>query len=225
VRGDDVTVEDSTFLGGTYGTGGQTDASNVYDLKIAGFCNQHPGHAHYGEYRSGNTVRDVTLVGRGVGGNDDLDFSCEHDGTISDVTDTGWGTALYIDQDVTVDQYRYAPGEGKAAYGFYVTDSQDVTIDGFTTSGPGGTISSPNFPSSDITIQGERMTEPGFVLSVGDVNGLSIVGSDLQGLRIAPVHRASAITARGSTIASVSCRTGVTITGLAGLACGGGTGG
>ncbi len=221
--GDDSTLEDLTLLGANNGSGRAVDAANVFDLRVIAVCNAKPSSKLYNVYHSGNVVRNIVLEGRGTGGNDDLDFACERDGTISNVVDTGWGTALYIDQNVTVSDYTFRPQGSRPAYrGFYITDSHQITITNFTTYGEGGIISSPSSPSSDITIKGEHMESPGFSLVIGDANNVTVEDSVLDVVVISPKNAANGVSFRNSSFQSFSCRArdGAVITGLVGATCG-----
>jgi hypothetical protein len=219
----DTTVEDSRFLGSTNGTGTPVDPLNTFDLRIAATCNVNPGHKGYGIYHSGNVVEDVVLDGHGAGGNDDLDFSCQRDGRISGITDTGWGTAIYIDRAVTVSDYNFTPGTSKADRGFYVTDSSGITITNFTTSGYGGVIDNKVLVRDDqptsVTIDHEVMTLPGFSLVVMDTKNTTIDNSSLQILKLDATLGISGLTLTQSTYASLSCSKSAVITDLSGLAC------
>ncbi len=215
--GSNTTIEHSAFLGGT----NTPPNKNVFDLRVIKVCNANPGHNNYGVYGTGNVINDVILNGRGHGGNDDLDFSCEQNGTISNITDTGWGTALYIDNNVTITNYNFTPSTYQSSPpGWYVTASSNITINNFTTSGHGGIINSPNHPSSNITIDGEIMTKPGFNMVIGDANNTVITNSNLSGLQINPQTATNGVSVSASNITQVSCKSGVQITNLVGLKCG-----
>jgi Pectate lyase superfamily protein len=200
-RGNYGIIENSTFLGsingpGTAGLPGQTETKlDTFDIRIANFCNQSPTNPNYvgraDHHSTGNVVRNVTLISAGgVGGNDDLDFTCEEHGSISNVTDTGWGTALYLDTDVTVNNYKFSPGSDTANRnyfaGWFVTDGHSITISDFTTTGNGGKIYSPNYPSSEITINNEMMKTPGYVLDISDATAVTINGGYIQKLQLTP---------------------------------------
>ena len=111
--GDNSTIQDVAALGAHNGSGKPVDTANVFDLRVIAVCNADPANPHYELYHFGNVINDVVLNGRGSGGNDDLDISCQQDDTISNIVDTGWGMALYIDQDITVDNYDFTPGGGE----------------------------------------------------------------------------------------------------------------
>ncbi len=230
--GDYGVIENSTFLGSINGPGsaglpGQTKTKlDTFDIRVVNFCNPNPsnpnyvGNAHH--HGIGNVVRNVSLISEGgVGGNDDLDFSCQEDGGISNITDTGWGTALYLDTDVTVDNYTFVPGNDSANReyfaGWFVTDGHNITITNFTTTGNGGKIFSPNYPSSDITITNEVMKVPGYLLDIGDATEVSINGGYIQKLQLAPTdkHGASSqfladgingLTVSGAHIVETACK-------------------
>ncbi len=202
--GNDSVIENAAFMGGQNGSGRPVDATNVFDLRVLAVCSLNRANPHYGVFRSGNTVRDVVLSGRGTGGNDDLDFSCQHHGTISKIVDTGWGTALYYDQDVTVSNYRFTPGQqSQHLPGWYITGSQNVTISGFTTSGSGGIISNPQQRTTGTVITDETMTDPGYTLSIGDADDTTITDSHLDQIVLDPSVGLHGLTVSNSLVGSV----------------------
>jgi Pectate lyase superfamily protein len=232
-RGSYGIIENSTFLGSINGPGsaGLPDQPltklDTFDIRIANYCNQSPTNPNYvglaNHHSTGNIVRDVTLISAGgVGGNDDLDFTCQEDGSISNITDTGWGTALYLDTNVTVDNYNFFPGSDTANRhyfaGWFVTDGHNITISNFTSTGNGGEIYSPNYPSSDITINNDVMKTPGYELDIGDATGVTINGGYIQKLLLAPSDRHGAssqfladgvngLTVKGTHIVKTLCMT------------------
>lgn len=164
------------------------------------------------------------MSGEGIGGNADLDFSCQWNGRVSNITDTGWGMAIYIDQQVTVDNYAFTPGiYEKSAPGWFVTDSNYITLNNFVTSGLGGIIKNPTDVSSHITINHEQMTDPNEWLTVGDAAAVTIANSSIAGLLISPAVSTDGLTVTESSIGSVICtpKAGASITGLVGVSCGG----
>jgi hypothetical protein len=231
-HGNDGIIENSTFLGsingpGTAGLPGQTDTKlDTFDIRVTRFCNQSQSNPNYvgrtDNHGTGNVVRNITLISAGgVGGNDDLDFTCQEDGSISNITDSGWGTALYLDTDVTVDNYMFSPGSDTAnrAYfaGWFVTDGHDITITNFTTTGNGGEISSPNYPSSNITINNEVMKTPRYALGIDDATAVTINGGYIQKLILAPSDKHGAnsqaladgvngLTVKGAHIVQTLCK-------------------
>jgi hypothetical protein len=96
-----------------------------------------------------------------------------------------------------------------------ITDSRDITINDFTTSGNGGVISVDrlltnhkiylNYPSSDIVINGERMTTPGFVLQINDASDVAINNSTLTGMALTPLTSISDLTLTNSSAGPVTC--------------------
>ena len=218
--GNSSTIQDIAALGARHGSGAAVDSANVFDLRVLAVCNANPSNALYDVYHSGNVVNDVILSGRGGGGNDDLDISCQHDDTISNIVDTGWGMALYIDQGVTVHNYSFTPaGTNPDFRGWFITASSDITIDGFTTTGEGGRISSPAHPSSAITIEDEHMETPGYSMVIGDSNGVVIRNSSLQQLVVAPTEKVQGLTVLNTSVASVSCKAHALISDLSGVSC------
>jgi Pectate lyase superfamily protein len=232
--GDDSTLENLTLLGAKNGSGGTVDRNNVYDMRvITGSCNANPGSPD----NYGNIVKNIVLNGRGIGANDDLVFSCQDDGTVSDVTDTGWGMGLYIDRDITVSDYTFRPDvpTNPELRGFYITDGHDITIDDFTTYGEGGRIATCvgvvpagnpclEHPSTDITINGLDMeTTSGTDFQVEDVTNLTIENSTLGTLYIDPDKLTNGVTVTATTYQKVKCdpAPGAKIENLVGVRCGG----
>ena len=206
--GNDTTIEHATFLG--------AHNANAFALRVTAVCNDQPGSPEYGVHRSGNLVHDIILSGEGTGGNADLDFSCQWNGRVSNITDTGWGIAIYIDQNVTVDNYAFTPGiYEKSPPAWYVTDSDYISLNTFVTSGLGGIIKNPTDVSSHITINHEQMTNPNEYLTVGDAAAVTIANSSIAGLLIAPVVSTNGLTVTDSSVGSVTCkpRAGASITG------------
>jgi hypothetical protein len=220
---DDTTIENSTFLGSRNGSGQTVDPDNTFDLRVAADCNINPGHRGYGVFHTGNTVEDVTVEGDGTGGNDDLDFSCQHDGRIAGIIDDGWGTAIYIDQDVTVDGYTFRPAGSKYDRGFYVTDSSGITIDDFTTYGDGGVVFNRQMEKyhlpMTVTIDHEVMLAAGYNLQLVDTEGTVIEDSTLQVLKLSPLVAISGVTLRDTTDTGVQCKNPQLVSGNSGLAC------
>jgi len=226
-------IENSTFLGANNGTGGAGTSSNpsihnVFDLQLGTVCNANPSRSNYfGKvFRSDNVVSNVTVIGGGQGGNDDLDLSCQNNDQISNIHDNGWGIGMYLDQNMTINGDQYSFSNNKLPhFGWYITDGHNITINNFTTQGPGGYISSPNYPSSNITINQEKMTQSGYALVVVDVNNLKINNSELYTLSLTPSIQGSnginGLIVSNSTIQRVTCqkKSGLPISGLSGVSC------
>jgi hypothetical protein len=239
-------IESSEFLGGYNGTG-QISDNNIddFDLRDLAICHHTSSGAVYG-YQSGNVIRNVVLVGQGVGGNDDLDITCQENVTISNVTDTGWGMALYSVANATVTNYTYTPWNLVTAntspeispqagcakfgcnFGYLITTGRGVTISNFTTYGAGGTIFGqgaklihpPNRPSENITINDEQMKVPGNRLVISDATGVDIVNSTIDQIKLQKPADIDGLTSSNSSIGSVHCAAqSADITGLVGLAC------
>ena len=205
-HGSDSTVQDVIALGARHGSGTPVDPANVFDVRVSADCNPSPSSPLYGVYHSGNVVNDVVVDGQGIGGNNDLDISCQRNDLISNVVDTGHGLGLYIDQDVTVDNDSFTPGGPNPGFrGWDITASSNITIDGFTTTGEGGRINSPSYPSSDITIENELMETPGQSIVIGDSRGVSIDDSTLQHMVIDPTDTLQGLTVESTPVATVSC--------------------
>jgi hypothetical protein len=220
--GDNSTVEHLTLLGAKNGSGGTVDRNNVFDLRVLAVCGAKPSGPLYGVYHSGNVVNDIILNGKGIGANDDLDFSCERNGRISNIVDTGWGTAIYLDSNVAITNYTFRPGGTRTAFrGFFITDSHDITINSFTTYGEGGIINSASYPSSNITIDGEHMMSANGALTINDATDVTIKNSVLGSVVVAPRHATDGLTVENTTYRALACKPhpGARVVALTGARC------
>jgi hypothetical protein len=228
--GNDTTVENDNFEGTTIAN--QTTNPNVFDMRVINVCGPVPttnegALAGYdtSHFSYGNTVNNVTVSGDGSGGADDLDFSCERDGTVSNITDDGWGTALYEDYNTTVTGYHFTPGFRNPDYpGFYITDSSGITINNFTSSGEGGIIAGGTIQGSDqttfnTTIKNEKMTGSGFKLTVNDSDNTTINDSLLGNIGLYAPVGINGLRLSSTTSGAVTCSNAENITDLTGLAC------
>ncbi len=193
---DGMVVEDLGFNTALYGAGhcvgaiannitlervNLVDGSRAFSVYLAG-----PAGASASNliYNTGNQILDSTIIDSI--NDDSLSFSYQQNGTIRNITHTGSRLALFMDQNVTVTDYRYAPGSQSASVqnGFYITPpTSGVTIRNFVSSGQGGVIG-PNSAgriSSNITIIGETLLNPGYSLYIGDANGVTLENGSLVG--------------------------------------------
>ena len=181
VQANNTTITQDRIIGahktGVIGAGAKAPLA-LFFLGPAGASQGNPS------YDTGNTVSD-TSIEDGVN-NDGFSFSFQQNGTISNVTHYGSRLALFVDQNVTVTNYTYTPNPEclNSTEGFYITGpSSEITINGFTTSGNGGTIDGPVDTNlvSNVTIENERFTSPrGFHLGIGDASNLVIENSDFN---------------------------------------------
>ncbi len=207
VQASDTIVRDDTILGQNFtgpvvhGLGGT----------FAIFYNGKPGSTmQHPLYEVGNLVHDV-VIHDGVD-NDGFSFSFQEDAIIRNVQHTGSRLSLFVDNGVTVTNYIYTPNSAclNAANGFYITaPSENITIDGFTSTGQGGKVSGVGNPyvSTDIRISGERLLNPGYSLVVANVDGLTITNVHLSAgdwLSIEPPDAASNIVVSDSLIPHVN---------------------
>ncbi len=111
----------------------------------------------------------------------------------------------------------------KSPKGWFITDSSGIHITNFTTSGAGGIIRNPNYQTTNVTIDHEVMTKPGFFLAIGDAANVTITNSTLTGLRIEPYKATTALTVTSSSVATTVCapQASAVVSGLAGVRCGG----
>jgi len=68
--------------------------------------------------------------------------------------------------------------------GYGITDGHNITINNFTTTGRGGKIFSPNFLSSNITIDHETMLNFNYPFLIVDANNVVINYSRLGNLQL-----------------------------------------
>jgi hypothetical protein len=237
--GSDTLVEDSVFDGSQTSTA--TVDPDVFGLRVTGICKAVPasnGGAEAGytgpEFHFGNVIKDVVVSGDGTGGNSDLGIACQRNDTISNVTDTGWGMAIYVDYGITVNGDKFTPGRNQNTHpGFYITDSSHVTINGFVSSGAGGIISSTHNLTYDTTISDETMTGSGFALQIKNADNTVIDGSVLNELEVSASVGVDGLNVTDTRVAgassspdsppSVTCRSASSakITGLTGVRCAG----
>ncbi|MHB1744265.1 MAG: glycosyl hydrolase family 28-related protein, partial [Acidobacteriaceae bacterium] len=224
-RVDGMVVEDLGFNTATYGAGhcigaiannttlervNVVDGSRTFSIYFAGPVGASPTNLIY---NTGNQVLDSTITDSV--NDDSLSFSFQQNGTIRNITHTGSRLALYMDQTVTVTDYQYKPGTQTAfsQNGFYITPpTSGVTIRNFVSSGQGGIIgaSSQGRISSNITIIGEQLLQPGYSLFVGDVDGVTLKNGSLIGngsgagyLRFNPDSSASNVAVDNLTLQSI----------------------
>ena len=197
LRVDGMVVEDLGFNTAEYGAGhcigaiannvtlervDLVDGSRTFSVYFAG-----PSGASASNliYNTGNQVLD-SMITDSVN-DDSLSFSYQQNGTIRNITHTGSRLALFRDQNVTVTDYQYTPGAQSPSVqnGFWITGpSSDITIRNFVSSGQGGIIGasgSSTINSSNITIIGEQLLNPGYTLYIGDANGVTLENSSLIG--------------------------------------------
>jgi hypothetical protein len=213
VRG--LTLDSKTYNGGVV-VGDQANNTTLDSDRILGgttdfalFYRGQPGTEQDAPvYSTGNQVTN-DIITDGVQ-NDGFSFSFQKDGTIANITHTGSRLALYVDDDVTVTNYTYAPGpQPSATNGFWITPpSQNITITNFTTSGEGGVVDGENGRmSSNISIINERFTSPGGDhLEIGNVNGLVVSGASFNTgnmLRVSPDTSATGVVVENSNLAGV----------------------
>jgi hypothetical protein len=166
-------------------------------------------------YNVGNQVHDVVINDHYH--DDGFSWSFQQDGTIANINHTGSRLALYIDKNVTVTNYTYAPGaqQPRGTDGFYITPPSDsITLKNFITQGSAGIIGSDHTTkfgsapriSTNITIDGEQVQQSGNRLAIGDVQGLTIENSSFVGssrLIIKPTFTLQHLRVMNDTIPSV----------------------
>jgi hypothetical protein len=163
-----------------------TSGTETFGILYAGPAGAKPGN---GLYSTGNVINDVILSDEFK--SDGFSFAFQKNGSVSNVVHTGSRISIYADSFVTVSNYQYTPGSFGATAGWVIsTPSNNITITNFVSSGEGGIIN--NAPTAarvnvTITINGERMTGPTTNrLLIGDVKGLLVENSALDGIVISP---------------------------------------
>jgi Pectate lyase superfamily protein len=195
---------------------------DTFDIRLLGFYCQND----LSKRLSGNVVQNVILNGMGTKGNADLDFSCQRNGKLSGITDTGWGVALYMDSYVTLTNLDFTPGANQQnPTGFNVTGPSDhITINGMHTKGGGGILQAGRTGGivTDTTITNEVMSDLTHSITIEDASSTSISGSTMGPLHIQPqVVGTSGVTMTNSSVVKVACNPapGTSITNLVGLSC------
>jgi hypothetical protein len=236
--GSNTTIENSDFIGSQTST--PTRNPDVFGLRVLGVCRFVPtsndgAAAGYSgsEFHTGNSVKNITVSGGGQAGASDLGFACQSHGTISNVTDTGWGLALYVDYDVAISEYNFTPGSDHSGDpGFYITDASGVSINDFRSAGQGGIVGgSGDNKTFNTTITNETMTGSGYTLQVRNVHDMSISDSTLNQLQLKASVGIDGLMVTNSTInglpsstvspPSVPCKAqpSATVTDLSGIRC------
>ncbi|MDQ2724023.1 MAG: hypothetical protein M3Y36_00775 [Actinomycetota bacterium] len=178
-----TTIHDSRILGGP---------GTSWPLRVNG------GHGTakptQPTYATGNVVDHLYLHDTSPGQDDGLDFSFQQNATISNVQHLGSRLGMYVDRNVTINNYTYTPDPTLkgGTYGFYITPpSFGITINDFTSSGYGGKIGptprgDQNRDNVNVTINHEVMTGKGSPIFIGDVTNLVIRDSTLGMVRLSP---------------------------------------
>ena len=192
----DLTLDTQTYNGGhPIGDGASyttiqrmniLDGSNTFGIYLSGPPKAHPGNGLYSE---DNVVNEVVLNDHYAG--DGFSFSFQDHGTVSNITHTGSHITLYGDENTTVTNYNYTPGAYGRTAGFIIsTPCDNMTITNFVTSGQGGQIrTAPTAArvNQNIVINGEVMTGSSAMrLLIGDVEGLVVENSTLDGIVVSP---------------------------------------
>jgi hypothetical protein len=192
----DLTLDTQTYNGGhALGDGGNyTTVQNIQVLSgTRAFGIYYPGPPgatpNNPSWSMGNVVNDLTLNDHYTG--DGWSFSFQENASISNVHHTGSRITIYADDNLQITNYYYTPGDFGTTAGFILsTPCNGVTITNFESSGQGGQMKTAPDQSRinmNITINGEVMTGgPTFRLLIGDVEGLLVENSTLDGITIDP---------------------------------------
>jgi len=121
-----------------------------------------------------------------------------------------------------VTNYTFTPGTAeKSPPGWFITDSDRITINNFHTSGEGGIIKNPRYHTTNTVINGEVMTDPTRALAIDDANATTLTNSTLGVIRLGPTVSTDGVRVTNATYASVECKPQprATITHLTGITC------
>jgi hypothetical protein len=195
VRANNTTLRQSHVVGGSR-------AFALFYAGPVGASRDQPVYNHGNQVLDTKVEDDIT--------NDGFSWSFQENSRISNIDHTGSRLAIYHDNYLEVDGYRYTPGSQRTAKnGFWITPpSSHVTIRGFVSSGSGGILgASPFGTSSDILIDGEQMLTPGaFEIRIGDVSNLTIQNCTLaagNSVNFVPKVKADRVAVRNSTVGMV----------------------
>ena len=156
----------------------------------------HPGATpHNPSYSTNNKM--INIIENDQICDDGISWSFQENSSITNLNETGSRLALYVDKNLLINNYVYHPGvqatscihshNGIPTQGFWITPpSNDITINNFDTYGNGGKLSSgKQLYSTNITINNENfMTNSGYQLDIGDVNGLTISNSNFANNKV-----------------------------------------
>ena len=164
-----MSIHDDTFLGG----------SQTWDVMIAGPAGFGGGQPKVDA--TGNQITNVTVVNKNA--DDGFVLEDQSNVTVTGMTLTGSRLSIFFDNGVTVNGYTFNPDwsipanvDGWAIWG----GSSNVTLENLTMNGPGGFVQ-PNasHPVTSVAIANEHIAGSGYMLKIGDVNGLIINGANL----------------------------------------------
>lgn len=195
-----ITLNTQTYNGGhAFGT----EASYTTLQNAIILSGSSPGHfalyyagapgasPHSPRYSQGNKL--LNIVENDQICDDGISWSFQNNSSITNLNETGSRLAIYVDKNLTINNYVYHPGiqtvscrnspNGIPTQGFWVTPpSNNIVINNFNTYGNGGKFSSSaNLYSSNITINNENfMNQAGYQMYIGDVRGLTIINSNFK---------------------------------------------
>jgi hypothetical protein len=142
--------------------------SQTFGLQYAGPCTQaKPAKGkqlNLAPQRTGNIVDDAIINDLGYAGNDGLDTSCQKNATVSNINLTGDQMTVYMDSNLTVNNFAFTPGPQNNPHGFHIAGPGDhITINGYRSSGGGGIIETndmnhPLYWVDTVTIRNYQLT-------------------------------------------------------------------
>jgi hypothetical protein len=193
---------------------------NQFGVRIIAVCD----HATYQTInRSGNVVANVSIIGSGIGGNTELDLSCQVNVTATNISIQGNGVDVDFCQHATLSNFTLVGGSnGDLQHTTWiVVGSHDVSLTNVTTNGKGGVIMpAVKSSSSGITITHEVMQNQAGFLVIGDASGVTIRDSQLAGVAIAPLVNLSNVSISSTSFARTRCAAQGSVATLQGVSCG-----
>ena len=166
-----------------------------------------------GLYDTGNQFLDSTVSDQWT--LDGFSFSFQQGGLIKNVTHTGSRLAIYICNNVEVDNYTYHQGPqhtkpgGGGTQGFWITPpSNNITINGFTTDGNGGVVgaNTGGAYSTNVSITNLVFTGSQAHMTIGEVRGLTLDGCNFNGnneMRFKTYSQATGVEVKNCTLGPV----------------------
>ncbi|MGC8480268.1 MAG: glycosyl hydrolase family 28-related protein [Acidimicrobiales bacterium] len=194
---------------------------NQFGVRVIAVCD----HATYQSInRTGNVVANVSIIGSGIGGNTELDLSCQVNVTATNINIQGNGVDVDFCQHASLSNFTLVGGSnGDLQHTTWiVVGSHDVTLSNITTNGKGGVIMpAVKSSSSGITITHEVMKNTSGYLVIGDASGVTIEDSQLGGVAIAPLVGLSNVSIKSTSYTHTRCAAQGTVATLQGVACSG----
>ena len=190
-----------------------------FGIRVIAICNR---NNYQTVYRSGNVVKNVTIVGSGSAGNTELDISCQKNSSVSNVSINGNGLDVYFSQNVSLSNLNLVGGSGSQSgqFTWVVVGSHNINLANVVTSGEGGVITqAAQSTSTNITVTNEIMKDKSKEFFIGDVNGIRVVDSQLGKVVFGPLVQSSDITFVNTSYLGAKCPNSEHVQQLAGVTC------